>query len=603
MRITHYARQAYSELSKQEANKLRFYQFVQISNSLLDILGVGLIGLMISEAQSSQTVTNNSALTKFLPSKIFDVSQNESILILLIGAAICFIVKAISAPLMQRRILLSLGTFSSNLSVKLEKKLFSRDLLFVQRRTTQETAFLLTEGTFLAFQGMLGFVALVISELFLVLFLTVLLLVLNLTLTLFIILYFATILYLLNKFTRSATRENSRTLNSSLINSRISIQETLNSYREIYVGQSSQVFAEELMQNLTHSVKSRANLNWLFLIPKYILDACIIFGIILIGGFATLFISQESAVSLCILFTVSASRIMPSLLRMNTGVQGINSCADATDYLHEFISDLENSIATSENCSSDVFMDNQEFVEIRVENLSFKYTESKSPIIDNLSFKVPFGEFLAVVGPSGSGKSTLVDLLMGVIQDPNSSIKIAGLDPRSFVKLNAGFIGYVPQKVALMNRTLRENIAIGVPMSEIMEEWVDSALKKSALAEFIRTLPNDLDTVVGENGYNFSGGQLQRLGLARALYTNPKILILDEATSALDAETENIISESLTSFAGHMTLIVVAHRLATVRKANRILYLGENNSFEFGTFEELRAKVPRFETQAKLLGL
>jgi ABC-type multidrug transport system fused ATPase/permease subunit len=192
---------------------------------------------------------------------------------------------------------------------------------------------------------------------------------------------------------------------------------------------------------------------------------------------------------------------------------------------------------------------------------------------------------------------------MGVIEDQSGSIAIGGLSPRQRVQHNPGLIGYVPQKVSMLNRTLKENVAIGVNAHDINEERVLGALEKVALGDVVFSLKDGIETIVGENGYNFSGGQIQRIGLARAIYTNPSILILDEATSALDAQTELAISESLAALEGEKTIIVVAHRLATVRKANKILYLGAENSFELGTFEELREQVPSFDKQAKLLGL
>jgi ABC-type multidrug transport system fused ATPase/permease subunit len=180
---------------------------------------------------------------------------------------------------------------------------------------------------------------------------------------------------------------------------------------------------------------------------------------------------------------------------------------------------------------------------------------------------------------------------------------MGGLTPRKRVEQNPGIISYVPQRVALISGTIRENVALGVPPDQIIEKSISYALEKASIVDFVHGLPEGLNTFVGENGYNLSGGQAQRIGLARALYTNPEILILDEATSALDSETENAISESLHQLAGNITLIVVAHRLATVRQANKILYLGEGNHYQLGTFEELRERIPKFDRQAKLLGL
>jgi ABC-type multidrug transport system fused ATPase/permease subunit len=603
MKTTQYVRRSFLELNLLQRRKLTGLTAVQIANSLLDIFGVAFIGLMVAEAQGSGVSSSKIISTRLLPSELFGVSQATGILLLVSAATFCFVLKAFAAPLMHRKILISLGEFSVNFSGVLKRKLFAKDLLFTQRRTTQETVFILTEGVFYTYQGILGYFALLVSELALVIFMIGLLLSVNLPLTLFVLLYFSSILYLLNRFSRTTTRLYSNILNRSLIGSRTIIQDSLNSYREIYVSQNIENFISASIHSLNDSVKSRAYLTWLTLLPKYVLDACIVFGMIIVGGIASFFTSQQNAISLCVLFLVSASRIMPSLLRLNTGFQGINLCSDGADRLYKFVEDLDVSAQKEIPFFDEESSSSIELIDISVKNLNFMYPESEVFTLKDLSFDVPFGEFLAIVGPSGGGKSTLVDLLMGVLYEPKSSIKIGGLVPRNYVECNPGLIGYVPQRVTIMNRTLKENIAIGIPLLEIDDAKVLAAVDMSALRDLVSSLPLGLNTIIEENGQNFSGGQIQRIGLARAMYTEPKILILDEATSALDAETEHAVSKSLESLAGQMTLIVVAHRLATVRSANKILYLDTDGTFEMGTFEELRVKVSGFNMQAKLLGL
>jgi ABC-type multidrug transport system fused ATPase/permease subunit len=603
MKTTQYVRRSFLELNLPQRRKLTGLTAVQIANSLLDIFGVAFIGLMVAEAQGSGVSSSKILSTRLLPSELFGVSQTTGILLLVSAATFCFVLKAFVAPLMHRKILISLGEFSVNFSGVLKRKLFDKDLLFTQRRTTQETVFILTEGVFYTYQGILGYFALLVSELALVMFMIGLLLSVNLPLTLFVLLYFSSILYLLNRFSRTNTRLYSNILNRSLIGSRTIIQDSLNSYREIYVSQNIENFISASIHSLNDSVKSRAYLTWLTLLPKYVLDACIVFGMIIVGGIASFFTSQQNAISLCVLFLVSASRIMPSLLRLNTGFQGINLCSDGADRLYKFVEDLDVSAQKEIPFFDEESSFSIERIDISVKNLNFRYPESEVFTLKDLSFDVPFGEFLAIVGPSGGGKSTLVDLLMGVLNEPKSSIKIGGLVPRNHVECNPGLIGYVPQRVTIMNRTLKENIAIGIPLLEIDDAKVLAAVDMSALRDLVSSLPLGLNTIIEENGQNFSGGQIQRIGLARAMYTEPKILILDEATSALDAETEHAVSKSLDSLAGQMTLIVVAHRLATVRSANKILYLDTDGTFEMGTFEELRVKVSGFNMQAKLLGL
>jgi ABC-type multidrug transport system fused ATPase/permease subunit len=207
------------------------------------------------------------------------------------------------------------------------------------------------------------------------------------------------------------------------------------------------------------------------------------------------------------------------------------------------------------------------------------------------------------VGATGSGKSTLADVLLGVVTPDTGVVRVGGLPPIEAIATWPGAIAYVPQEVAIVNATVRENVALGLPLDAIDDSWVWDALERAHLADFLRDQRDGLDTMVGEGGVRLSGGQRQRLGVARALYSRPKLLVMDEATSALDAETEQAISATLTSLEGHVTTVTIAHRLATIRNADLVLYLEAGRVTAAGTFDEVRSLSPQFNRQADLLGL
>jgi ABC-type multidrug transport system fused ATPase/permease subunit len=166
-----------------------------------------------------------------------------------------------------------------------------------------------------------------------------------------------------------------------------------------------------------------------------------------------------------------------------------------------------------------------------------------------------------------------------------------------------GAISYVPQDVLIVDGTIRHNVALGFPASALADDQIMSAIKDSALGEFVNSLPNGLDTEVGEAGAKLSGGQRQRLGIARALYTNPKLLVLDEATSALDGETESLVTESIQNLRGKVSVVMRAHRLSTVRNADVVIYMQSGRVQAVGTFEDVRKQIPNFDHQANLMGL
>jgi ABC-type multidrug transport system fused ATPase/permease subunit len=240
---------------------------------------------------------------------------------------------------------------------------------------------------------------------------------------------------------------------------------------------------------------------------------------------------------------------------------------------------------------------------ISIQELSFSYNQGSTLAIDNLSLEIKPGDFVAIVGPSGSGKSTLVDLILGLNAPLTGNILISNLPPEKAISSWPGVIGYVPQDVGIINGTIRENLSLGLDPEDLSETEINRAIEQSGLQDYIENSPLGLNMVVGERGAKLSGGQRQRLGIARALVTSPKLLILDEATSSLDGQSENAISTAIRSLKGSVTLIMIAHRLSTVRFADKVVYIENGKCLSSGTFEEVRTAVPNFEKQAKLMGL
>jgi ABC-type multidrug transport system fused ATPase/permease subunit len=226
-----------------------------------------------------------------------------------------------------------------------------------------------------------------------------------------------------------------------------------------------------------------------------------------------------------------------------------------------------------------------------------------NPAITGVSLEILPGQVVAVVGPSGAGKSTLVDLILGVISPDKGKITISGLPPRESMETYPGACAYVPQDVFIIEGSVAENIAIGFDETSFDYQRIQNAIENAKLSEVVEALPDGIRSSVGERGSRLSGGQRQRLGVARSLYTNPKLLVLDEATSALDGQTEADISESISAMRGEVTVILIAHRLSTVRKADQVVYIDEGKILAVGSFEQVRSAVKDFDSQAVLMGL
>ena len=213
--------------------------------------------------------------------------------------------------------------------------------------------------------------------------------------------------------------------------------------------------------------------------------------------------------------------------------------------------------------------------EVKLENITYRYPNTEVNILENASVSIPIGKSIGFIGPSGAGKSTTVDILLGLLEPQKGKVTVDGIDIRTNLPGWYARIGYVPQMIFMLDDTIRNNVAYGVDEKDIDEEQVWYALREAQMDEFVRGLPDGLDTSIGERGVRISGGQRQRLGIARALYTEPEIMIFDEATSALDNDTESAIMEAIERLHGKKTLVIIAHRLTTIEKCDAVYRVEE----------------------------
>jgi ABC-type multidrug transport system fused ATPase/permease subunit len=338
-------------------------------------------------------------------------------------------------------------------------------------------------------------------------------------------------------------------------------------------------------------------------VSKYVIETAVVLGAVLIG--AAQFILQDAthAVATLAIFLAAGTRIAPAVLRVQQGsinIRGSLGQARPTLDLIDALGDAP----VIENVDDTIDIFHEGFIaEVRVMNVSLTYPHKPTPAISNISLTIPSGSLIAIVGPSGAGKTTIIDVLLGVLNPDEGSVSISGLPPLLAVSKWPGAVSYVPQDVVIAAGTIRENVALGYPTETATDELVMSALRVAQLDQFVRNLPLGIDTQVGERGAKISGGQRQRLGIARAMFTRPQLLVLDEATSSLDAETEASISEAIQSLRGTITVVMIAHRLSTVRNADIVVYLAEGKVLASGSFEEVRQAVPDFNRHASLMGL
>jgi ATP-binding cassette, subfamily B, bacterial PglK len=326
---------------------------------------------------------------------------------------------------------------------------------------------------------------------------------------------------------------------------------------------------------------------------RYMLESSLVIGAVLVVAVAGLTSGREAALPAVGLVLAGAFRFLPALnqiLYLNNQVQYNHSAVDFVETeLRTF-----GSYAEERADDADVVpLSLQQ--ELRLEGVTFWYPTRTEPALLGASFAVGRGESVGIVGPTGAGKSTLLDIILGMLQPDTGTITLDGESLGHRRREWQRSIGYVPQDVYLVDDTLRANVALGWYGDEIDDERVLEALHLAELDDVVAALPDGVETIVGERGVRLSGGQRQRLGLARALYTRPSILVLDEATSNLDQATERHIVDTLETLRGGITMIVVTHRTASVRRCDRIVYLEKGAVRAVGTFDEIRASVPGFD--------
>ena len=275
-------------------------------------------------------------------------------------------------------------------------------------------------------------------------------------------------------------------------------------------------------------------------------------------------------------FAVAAVRLLPSASRINTYLANIAYYRPTLDYVYANVELPKNVDERAAEKKTAQVTDKLAFHDcIKVEQLYYKYPNTEKYIFENARMQVPYGKSVGIMGPSGAGKTTVVDIMLGLLRVESGTITCDGVNVLEHYGQWLANIGYISQTINMVDDTIRANIAFGVDVDDIDDARVWQVLEEAQLADFVRNLPNGINTVIGERGVRISGGQRQRVGIARALYHDPEILILDEATSALDNDTEAAIMEAIENFHGRKTMLIIAHRLKTIENCD-IIYKVEN---------------------------
>ena len=413
--------------------------------------------------------------------------------------------------------------------------------------------------------------------------------------------YLAFVAFLVNKVvTRRALNAAEVNLNYSY---RVAIlmTEMVDALKELSLRGKLEQVAGVVTDNRRIAVRARANISFLGIIPLYAFEAALVGGFILVGiaGFVTA--GAAGALASVALFAATGFRLIPAINGLQSSIVQGNASSPAA---RDVIDDLDRLAAAHADDSrlKDSAVLPVEPQEIALTDVSFRYDTSADLVLNGLDLTIPRGSSLGIVGPSGAGKSTLIDLLLGLSEPTSGSITIDGISLPDVIHAWRNRVGYVPQRVALFDGSIAQNVALTWD-DDFDREKVALALQRAQLGALIDSREGGMDARIGERGFSLSGGQQQRLGIARALYSDPLVLVLDEATSSLDTKTEDDVTQAIRSLRGQVTLISVAHRLSTIKDYDQVCYLEGGHIVGKGSFAELAAKLPAFGEQVALAGL
>ncbi|MCI8931442.1 MAG: ABC transporter ATP-binding protein [Lachnospiraceae bacterium] len=355
------------------------------------------------------------------------------------------------------------------------------------------------------------------------------------------------------------------------------IMQAVNGMKETKVLNKERYFVEQYEKSADKLNTIQKRQNSMQNIPRLMIETVCMCGILLVMAvFLSIGNNLNEMITQLGVLAVVAIKLMPSANKLSTYINNIA-------YYEPSLTAVEDIIIRShqKDVDTDILFLKKEIEpmdfskEVKLENITYRYPNTEVNILENASVSIPIGKSIGFIGPSGAGKSTTVDILLGLLEPQKGKVTVDGIDIRTNLPGWYARIGYVPQMIFMLDDTIRNNVAYGVDEKDIDEEQVWYALREAQMDEFVRGLPDGLDTSIGERGVRISGGQRQRLGIARALYTEPEIMIFDEATSALDNDTESAIMEAIERLHGKKTLVIIAHRLTTIEKCDAVYRVEE----------------------------
>lgn len=577
--------------SKNDKKYFIYIILIQSLIALMDIVGiflVGIVGTLITNYLLGSNL-NSWALNFINLLGLNNYSVKFLILFFSLFIVIFFVSKTIFSIYINRKILLFYARKQREFSVALYSKLLNSSYAWLKQQNTEQIYSAITTGADAIFMKIVGNLILIISDALLLFSILTFLVVFNPIASLFTFIYFFLIAVILQKIIGKRASVYGAIYTEGSMTSHLNLNIMLSSFKEIFVMNKKDYFKDkfENAEYLKSTVTAKS--LWAQQLPKYFFEIGLIIGTFILSF--SLLTSSVSNISTLTIFIVASGRLVPALFRIQSSIFSLASGYSNALLAIEFFDNLKLRSDLVSRATDEVLTSPPS---IEIQSVAFRFPDSKDSLLENISINIASGEVVAFVGKSGSGKTTLVDLILNIYKPSKGRIVLKdGLSEVTPGIING--ISYVPQNPLIFRGTVLQNIVFGTDSKSISQASLNYAITSANLDEFIKRLPEGINTNLSNVGGILSGGEKQRIAIARALYMRPKLLVIDEGTSSLDYTSENLITKTLMSLEGKVTIIIIAHRITTIKRIKNIYFMGNGKIIGVGNYNSLQKSVPEFE--------
>jgi len=585
-------------MTSKERSKWYFLTGLRALLSILDLAGILAIGFVVTS--TAIFLTSGSDPDRVIDFAGLQIPAVNAQTLPWVSSAVLllFLAKALFSVMLTKKAAYFVATVEARSARTIAEIALGGDLGDARKRSREEMMYAIQGGSPSAFNVLLNAVNSLTTEAMLFILICIGFLFVDPWATLAAVLYFGLIAIVMQYFLGSLMAEAGQIAADGAVDANTAINDLISVFRELLVLGKRDKYINGIYKARAAAANSAANQYYLSGMPRYIIEAALLIGVALfVLAQALTGDIVESAATIGV-FLSGGFRLTGALLPLQNALLAINSVLPSARTAHEILA-LSKSTEISSREKIPMGSGNGGLLQterqkspigIALCDVYFAYPDASHPALRNVSFEVKSGTQVALMGPSGAGKSTIADLLCGVLTPTSGTIIRTDSTAKSGALSGLGGVSYVPQRPGLVSGTILDNVALAESDEEVSREQALEALEHANLGDLIAELPDGLDTPLGKLQDGLSGGQLQRLGLARALYTKPGLLIMDEATSALDAESEAEIQKALDLMRGKVTVVLIAHRLNTIQHADQVMLVEDGQVKDSGTFKELIAR-------------